>query len=319
MERRIYLAAAIVGLAVAAIVAAGVLLTVVLPPRAQVVTVGSRTFTASDVAVRAKYAAVVESNSAAASNPAAVIPTLVREETLRQQAGELGVSVSDDDLKAELRKRVGTPADQPDEVFRAAYARYAERLPISRTEFEEIVRATVLGTKAIDSFKVNVPEKGPQIHLLAVAAQSRAKLDEMRAAVAAGKDFKEEAVARGLVKDAAQADLAWFDPASLPDRISPVRDLKAGDLSEVFMDDQTGGYLLAQAAERSDERAYDDTVKGQVAGRLFQDWVKAQEATLAGESSLSGNAKTWAEKQVRGALAEAQRRAQAQQAEQGQP
>lgn len=312
MERRIYLAAAVVGIAVVLIVAAGVLLTVVMPPRAKVVTVGSRTFTAADVAVRAKYAAVGEQNSAVSSNPDAVIPTLVREEVLRQKAGDLDVSVSDDDLKAELRKRVGTPDDQSDDVFRASYDRYLETLPISRAEFEEIVRAAVLRTKAVDSFKAKVGEKGPQMHLLAVASQDKQALEEMRAAVAGGADFAEQAAARGLVKEAAQADLAWYDPQSLPDRISPVRDLKAGELSEVFMDDQTGGYFLARVVERSDDRAYDDTVKTQVANRQFLDWVKAQEEALAGESSLTGTAKTWVERQVSDALKEAQSRARAQ-------
>lgn len=313
-ERRVYLAAAVVGIAVVLIVAVGVLLTVVMPPRTKVVTVGSRTFTAADVAVRAKYAVVGEQNSAVSSNPDAIIPTLMREETLRQKVGDLGVSASDDDLKAELRKRVGTPADQSDDVFRAAYDRYIETLPVSRAEFEEIARAEVLRTKTVDSFKAKVGEKGPQLHLLAVASQDKQKLDEMRTAVAAGKDFAAEAVVRGFVKEPAQADLAWFDPQSLPDRISPVRDLKAGELSEVFMDDQTGGYFLALAAERSDDRAYDDTVKTQVANRQFLEWVKVQEAALAGEPSLTGGAKTWVVRQVREALAEAQRRAQAQQA-----
>ncbi len=313
-ERRIYLAAAIVGVAVVLIVAVGVLLTVVMPPRATVVTVGSRTLTASDVAVRAKFAVAGESNSAAVANPATVIPTLVREETLRQKAGDLGVSVSDDELNAELRKRVGTPDDQSDDAFRTAYDRYLALRPVSRAEFEEIVRAAVLRTKTVDSFKAQVGEKGPQLHLLVVAGQDRQKLDEMRTAVASGKDFKAEAVARAFVKDPAQADLAWFDPQSLPDRISPVRALKAGELSEVFMDDQTGGYLLAQAVERSDERAYDDTVKAQVANRQFLDWVKSQEAAIAGEPSLSGTAKAWVERQVKDAVAAANRRAQAQQA-----
>lgn len=314
VERRVYLAAAIVGIVVALIVSAGVVLTVVMPPRAHVVTVGSRTLTAADVAVRARYAAITEANSAVASSAAAVIPTLVREEVVRQQAGELGVSVSDDDLKAELRKRVGIADEQADDLFWPKYDEYRKTLPVSRDDFETIVGASVLRTKAVEAFKTKVGEKGPQLHLFAVSTQNRQKLDEMRTAVASGKDFATEAVARGLVKEAGQADLAWFDPQSVPDRISPVRDLKAGELSEVLMDSQTGGYILAQAAERSDDRAYDDTVKSQIANRQFQDWAKAQESALAGEPSLAGAAKTWVERQVKNALKDAQRRAKAQQA-----
>ncbi len=315
LERRVYLLAAIIGAVVLVIVAAGVILTVVMPPRAKVVTVGSRTFTASDVAVRAKFAAVGESNNGAATDPGAVIPILVREETLRQKAGDLGVSVSDDDLKAELRKRVGVADDVTDDAFRTAYDRYLEALPISRGEFEEIARAAVLRTKSVDAFQAKVGEKGPQIHLFAVASTDKQKLADMRAALVAGKDFKAEAMERGLVKDPAEADLAWFDPQSIPDRIAPVRDLKAGELSEVLADEQTGGFFLAQVVERSADRAYDETVKGQIANRQFTEWAKGQETAIASANpSLSGTAKAWTQRQVKGAVTEANRRAQARQA-----
>lgn len=313
-ERRVYLAAAFVGVLVALIVAVGVVLTVVMPPRAKVVTVGTRTFTASDIAVRAKYAIVGESNGLVVSDPAAIIPTLLREETLRQKAGHLGVSVSDDDLKAELRKRMGTAADSPDDVFLTAYNRYLKILPITRAEFEEIVRAAVLRTKVIEAFKATVGEKGPQLHLLAVAAPDRAKLEEMRTALASGKDFKAEAAARRFVTDPAQADLAWFDPFSLPDRISSVRDLKAGEVSEVILDTQTGRFFLAQVVERSEDRPYDDTVKAQVANRQFEEWAKSEESALAGTPSFSDTAEAWVIRQLKDTLADANRRAAAQQA-----
>jgi len=310
-QRRIYLIAGAVGILVAATVIAGLLLTVVLPPRAAVVTVGSKTLRASDLAERAKFAAVAESG-VAASNPATVIPTLIREETLRQRAGELGVSVSDEDLTREVRRRVGSPEDQSETDFRAAYDRFMERLPISRDTFEEIVRVSLLRTKVVDAFKAQAGEKGPQLHLLAVGTQDRAKLDEMKAAVASGKDFKEEAVARGLVKEAGQTDLQWFDPQSLPARVAVAKDLQARQTSDVFMDDQTGGYILVQVAERSEDRPYDDAVKAQIANRLFDGWIKAQEEALAGEPSFTGSAKSWVGRQVKDAVAEASRRAQQQ-------
>ncbi|TAK74801.1 MAG: hypothetical protein EPO16_10195 [Dehalococcoidia bacterium] len=314
IEQRVYLAAAVVGIAVALIVVAGIVLTVVLPPRSKVLTVGPRTFTAADVAVRAKYAIAGESNRLVVSDPASIIPTLLREETLRQKAGHLGVSVTDEELKAELRKRMGTAEGQPDEAFQTAYNRYLEILPISRAQYEEIVSTAVLRTKVIEAFKATVPATGPQLHLLAVAGPDRAKLEDMRTAVTSGKDFKSEAVARGLVTDPSRADLAWFDPASLPDRIARVRDLKAGETSEVILDTQSGSFFLAQVVERSEDRAYDDTVKGQVANRQFDEWVKSEEASLGGTPSLSGTARAWVTRQLKGTLADANRRAQAQQA-----
>lgn len=315
-ERRIYIAAAIVGVAVILIIAAGVILTVVMPPRATVAQVGDRTFTVRDLAVRAKFAAVAESNATAAIDPAVAIPLLTSEEVLRQKAGDLGASVSDEDMAKELRTRIGVAADATDDVFKAAYDRYLRIIPLSKDEYEHIVRTSALRKKVIESFKAKVPEKGPQLHLLGVSSPDRAKLDEMRTAVASGKDFGAEAVARGLINEPAQVDLAWFDPQSLPDRIAPVRDLKTKELSEVILDQGTGSYFLAQAAERVEDRVYEDAVKDQVATRQFQAWLKEQEAALVKPSTLSGTADSWVQRNVERGVADANRRSQ--EAQQGQ-
>ncbi len=310
VERRIYLASAIVGVAVLAIVIAGVILTVVLPPREIVAQVGDRRFSARDLAVRAKFAAVAESNSTVVFDPAQVIPTLTREEVIRQKAGDLNVSVSDEDLQKAIRTRIGVAEDIPEDAFRASYERYLGIIPLSREEYEQIVRADALRTKATEVFKAQVPEKGPQIHLLGVSHADREKLQALRDAVAGGKDFKAEAAAAGLVTDPAQADLAWFDPQSLPERIASVRELKQGELSEVMLDDRTGSYFLAQAIERVEDREYDAAVKDQVANRMYTAWLAEQERALVLPSMMSGNAKAWVQRDVERAVAEATRRSQ---------
>lgn len=316
LERRIYLAAAIVGVAVVAIIAAGVILTVVMPPRATAAQVGDRTLTARDIAVRAKFAAVAESNTAAAIDPSVAIPLLTREEVLRQKVGDLGVSVSDEDMAKELRTRIGVAEDAAGDVFNAGYDRYLRIIPLSRNEYEHVVRAAVLRRKAVESFKTKVGEKGPQLHLFGVTSPDQKKLQEMRDAVAGGKDFTEEAVARGLVTQPAQADLAWFDPQSLPDRIAPVRNLKTKELFEVIFDQGTGSYFLDQVLERVEDRTYDDTVKDQVANRQFTGWMKEQETALVKPSTLSGTAESWVKRQVERGMTAANRRSQ--EAQQGQ-
>lgn len=309
-ERRVYLASAIVGVAVLAIVIAGLILTVFLPPREKVAQVGDRSFSARDLAVRAKFAAVAESNTTVVFEPTQVIATLTREEVIRQKAGDLGVSASDEDLQKAIRTRIEVAEDAPEDTFRASYDRYLGIIPLSKDEYEHIVRADVLRTKAVEAFRGQVPAKGPQLHLLGVSHADRAKLQALREAVSGGKDFKAEAAAAGLVTDAAKADLAWFDPQSLPDRISPVRNLKQGELSEVILDDRTGSYFLAQAIERVEDREYDDVVKAQVANRMYTGWLTEQEQALVQPSKISSNAKAWARRDVEKAVADATRRAQ---------
>ncbi len=308
-ERRIYFIVAVVGAAVLAIIAAGIILTVVLPPRSTVVKVGDREFTARDLATRLKYAVFVEENSSVVTDPAGGIPVLTREELLRQKAGELGVTdVTDEEMTKELRKRVSVAEDASEESFRTAYDAYLKRFPLARDEFEAVVRTSVLRQKAVDAFKAKVPEAGTQLHILGVTSTDREKLEALRAAVAGGKPFEAEAIARGLGKEG-QVDFSWVDPASLPEGLASLRTLKANDLSELIVDER-GGIFLAQISERDENRKYDDAMKAQIANRQLLEWVKQQETALVGPSSLSGSAKSWVERQVKGALADATRKAQ---------
>ncbi|RLT40053.1 MAG: hypothetical protein DWI58_11785 [Chloroflexi bacterium] len=309
-ERRIYLAVAVVGALVLAIIAAGVILTVVMPPRSTVVKVGDREFTARDLATRVKYAVLVEQNSALATNPAAGIPLLTREELLRQKASELGVSdVTDEEMTKELRKRLSLADDVPEAAFRSTYENYLKPFPLLREDFEAVVRVGLLRQKAADAFKAKVPESGLQLHLLSVTSPDRGKLEGLREAVAAGKPFEAEAIARGIGKEG-QMDLLWVDPPSLPENLASIRDLKTNDLSAILPDERSGGFLLIQVAERAENRKYEDDVKTQIANRQLLEWVKQQEAALVSPSSLSGNSKSWVERQVRNAVSDATRKAQ---------
>lgn len=314
-ERRIYLAAAIIGLAVFVIVAAGVILTVVMPPRSTVVKVGDRSFTARELAIRVKHAVIVESNSALVTDPAGGVPILAREEVLRQKSGELGVSeVTDDDVVQAIRKRLGVAPEKSAEAFQADYAQFISARNYDRADFEYVVRAGVLREKATAAFKTKVPEAGPQLHIMGVSNPDPQKVEGLRAAVAAGKDFKAEAFARGLVEEPDQADLSWINPNGLPESLAPIGKLNAGDLSGVIVDPRTGTAFFAKVIEREESRKYAESMVDQVAGQMLLDWLKQQEAALVGPTTLTSTAKAWVERQVKDALAEAQRRAQAQQA-----
>ena len=105
-------------------------------------------------------------------------------------------------------------------------------------------------------------------------------------------------------------DLLWEDPPSLPENLASIRDLKTNDLSAILPDERSGGFLLIQVAERAENRKYEDDVKTQIANRQLLEWVKQQEAALVSPSSLSGNSKSWVERQVRNAVSDATRKAQ---------
>jgi hypothetical protein len=110
-ERLIYLGAGAVLVLVALIVIAGLYVTRWLPPRAEVLMVEDRTYTASEVADRGAYLAVFEQGIASVESAARdTLDRLLEEETLRRRGPALVGEVTERDLQRELRARLGFDA-----------------------------------------------------------------------------------------------------------------------------------------------------------------------------------------------------------------
>lgn len=119
-QQLIYLGAAAIVIAVLVIVAIGVVMTVVLPPRAHVLTVGDRDFSASDVADRAIY--LVASNSQAAQQDPATegMESLIGQEVLFQVGAERVGEVTDQEVQDAIAQRLGLSVPPPPDAAPAA-------------------------------------------------------------------------------------------------------------------------------------------------------------------------------------------------------
>ena len=113
-QRLIYLGVAgILGL-VLVLVAVGVVLTVILPPRAHVLTVGSTEFTARDVADRAIYL-VSSGNGNAQQDPATEgMESLIGESILFQVGAGLVEEVTDEEVQDAIAQRLGLNPRNPE-------------------------------------------------------------------------------------------------------------------------------------------------------------------------------------------------------------
>jgi len=109
-QRLIYLGVGGLLALVLAIVAVGVVLTVILPPRATVLTVGDQTFNARAVADRAIYLAS-SGNGNAQQNPAEEgMDSLIGQAILFQVGAGMVAEVTDEDVQEVIAQRLGLPA-----------------------------------------------------------------------------------------------------------------------------------------------------------------------------------------------------------------
>ena len=113
-QQYIYLAAAVILLLVVVVVAVGVVLTVILPPRAHVLSVGDESFTARDVADRAIYL-VSSGNGNAQQDPAAEgIDSLIGQEVLFQVGAGRVDEVTAEDIQDAIAERLGLNPRDPE-------------------------------------------------------------------------------------------------------------------------------------------------------------------------------------------------------------
>ena len=172
-----------------------------------------------------------------------VVPTIQKNELVRQGAEELGIRVSDAEVDEELKNL---------------------DLPTSR-EYRDLVRAEMLTTKLRDEyFEYQVPLLAKQCYILAMLLENEKQATEVRARLEASEDFAELAGELSLeaISQTENGDFGWRLRDLLSDLLKtsiPVDyafDAQVGALSQPIYDEETTksvGYWLIKMSEREED------------------------------------------------------------------
>lgn len=302
-QRLIFIGAGSVLALVLVIVVIGLITAWYLPPRAHVLTVGDREFTARDIADRGIYLAEA-GNVAAQQDPAGEgLQSLLREQILIQAGPALVGEATDDDVYASLAETFELGEDYTNELVDTQLEGSLEVTVLSREQLFDLIRAGVIEDRLIEQFEADVPEVGDQLHLMAVRTGSPAEAQELVDAVRGGADFTETAVEMGLAPaEQGPALVGWYAPATLPDRLAAFADLPAGGIGDPIESADRVNYEVFYVSERTDDEPYVEAVRNQLAAFALRDWMDAQEATLLVERSLSSSDDSWIRREVAGAV-----------------
>lgn len=301
-QRLIFMGAGGVLALVLVIVVIGLITAWYLPPRAHVLTVGDREFTARDVADRGIYLARA-GNPLAQQNPASEgLESLLREQVLLQAGPAVVGEATDDDVYASLAETFELGEDYTNELVDAQLEGSLEVTVLSRAQLFDLIRAGVIEERLIEQFEAELPETGDQMHLMAVRTGSPAEAQELVDAVRGGADFTETAVEMELVTaEEGPALVGWYAPNTLPERLAALADLPAGGIADPIEDASRVGYEVFFVSERTDDEPYTEAVRNQLAALALSDWMDEHEATLTVERSLGSSDEDWIRRQVAGA------------------
>jgi hypothetical protein len=284
---------------VAVIVVAGLIWGVWLPPRQHVLTVGDRMFTAGQLADHSVFL-FRSGSTGVASDPQIAIDELVQREIILQ-AGTVEVGeVTDADIRAEISQRLGMADTATDEQYATSLGDYLLATGVSREELEAGVEILVIEERLREKFKAEVPESGDQLDVLRVATNDRARAEALRQAALEGEDLRDAAVAAGIYTDRTQAEMGWFAPETLPERVrDAITALAVGGATEVLDDANQVGFEVYAITSRTATEPYQEVVRDQLAGLRFNEFIEAKRAELGVTEDLSDSERTWILDQVR--------------------
>lgn len=207
----------------------------------------------------------------------AVAETLIQEEIVRRFAGEKDITVSDEDLQAEIATRLGITVE--DESFDTVFEQELSRSGLTEEEYREMIRATVLQTKLLELFESELPETAESVRYRQILVSTQEQADDLIAEIEDGGDFVALAAESSLDTTTKEAggEVGWVPRgvnASTEDLIFAT---EVGDLTSI----PTGsGILVIEVEEKADDRAIEDEQKRPLASRELESWVDENRSTL---------------------------------------
>jgi parvulin-like peptidyl-prolyl isomerase len=175
----------------------------------------------------------------------AILTLIQREELLRQGAASIGVEVSEEEIEARYRARVGISANATREQFAAQLRQELVRLQLSLGDFRELAIAEVLETKLREHFEAAVPTEAEHVSLLLIQTGTESAAIQARDKLNAGESFATVAASDSIHASRTKDGVVEFVPTeSLPKKVGETAaSISPGTRSEII-DDPQGFYII---------------------------------------------------------------------------
>ena len=320
-RRRIALAViGVMLLAIASIVIAGYVLIFVLPSREVVVRVNDVTYTRGDMVkllrVSQKGIEYLGGKFNATNDIFQTLQLFVENEIISQSAPSLGISVTDDEIKSQIRgiftrgaAASGTmDPGQVEREFQERYKGYLNAIQYSELEYNQLTRRSIVREKTRQFIGESVPTFAEQVRVQQIIVSPTDEVDIMQVKLEdALRDATEPEEIRGAVEGIVRefsrdsremirlgGDLGWLPRGILKDHEYAFFDLEVGKLSEVstsVQDQQTLYYFIV--SERAEARELDPEDLEARKTAALQTWINGQRAKFDVYSDFNSEIYEW--------------------------
>ena len=317
-QRVVIVLAVIVALLVVAIPLYGWVTNFILPPRETIVRVNDTSY---NMGYLVKLMRMVQRQTEAQGQtvnlgtiPFQIVQNLEQDELIVQGAQAIGLTVTEEELDAELRTQflgeldpdAGTSEAELETEFRERYRQFLNQIQLSAKEHREVVIRNLYRQKLEVHLGATIPTELPQVHLYALAIQSEEEADEARTQFARGTPFAQ------LVEEHSQdpevvrreGEIDWVPRGVLDSAVADfVFDkLPVGEISEPIsqFDSSTNQrfYLLYYVPEREELREVSPDNFAILRAQAVEDWVLEQRELNDVTSSFDSDQYAWLAKKL---------------------
>ena len=190
----------------------------------------------------------------------------------RRGAPDLGISISEDEIDADIRLRLRIPETADTTVFAEAYRNEVKQSGLSPKEYREVVAARLLEDKLRQRFRAQIPATAEQVRLRDILVQ-QTDLQKVLDRLKAGEDFA--AVASEVSLDTTTKDkggeMGWQPRGGMPPEAeSAIFSLEVGQVSEPVY--RGGGYYLYQVLEKAADMQVTPEQSKQIEDQALTNW-----------------------------------------------
>jgi hypothetical protein len=317
---RILLAVGIVGLVLILVIpAVGYYISFVGPPREVVVKVNDTKYTLGDlVKILRSYQYSAGSSGLDLSRvPFDVVNLLMENEIIRQFSPQLSITVTDEEITADIRKTIladkkegdTTPQEQLDREFSERYRNLLNGTKLSETDHRALVQASLLRDKVRERLSQEVASVAPQYHLYALTVQNEALAKEVKLEFERGVEFKDLVSKYSTDSEVVrkEGEIGWIPEGIYSELDTLAKSLETGKISEPRNEVVAGApgqagkvqYTIYFIKKREPARNLDDDQKKLFKEQALQKWVAEQRAKSVVETKFGSEEYTWVVQQLR--------------------
>lgn len=270
-----------------------------LQPNKTILTVGEEKYSLKYYADRLFLAA--QQQSGTGTNVSILEQTLLTElETEAVTiilAREKGVTVSEEEITAEIASQLGVPVGGAGSSFDTLYRQRLRAVKMSDSAYRRYTEAQVYRNKLADLYEQEVGDKGEMFALRTVVAATKEEAEAILARARSGEDL-------GTLAQTLSTDLASRQKDGLmeaePTRLLPenvrkaVEGKSAGD--ELFGPvEVAGNWWVFRIQTKDSEGQYSETQKAQLADLVLEDALAAKRPQVKIERDIESSDYKWAE------------------------